>query len=169
MNPTLDQPGAAKPKYFTSWQGYSIPFQPYGPITFSETKTLAAFYQAYYGDLGRLARFVKYLIHRKPLSSLPLATHRIPGGLLFFPVFELKAVASCPDIAYESTEGLAAYFEGRVTPTGDVVALVNVTRECLFDDNYTYWPNGKLREKRTVNADGTQTVKKFDESGKPVQ
>jgi hypothetical protein len=138
------------------------------PITFAQTKSLDAYCEAYYGEGGRLARFVKRLVRRKPLGNLPLEKKRPPGRLIFFPICELKKISSCEDISYESTEGKDAYFEGRVGPSGVVVALVKVTRELFFDDNWDYWPNGKPRERRLKNWDGSGGTTKFDEKGEPA-
>jgi len=168
MNSKSEQSSNRKTQYCKDWTGYSIPKVPKGMITFAETKSLAAFCEVHYGELGRVARFVKYIIHRQPLGSFPMGRTRPPGSLIFFPVCELNAVSKCQDISYESTEGKNSYFEGVTGPSGDVAALVKVTRELFFDDNYNYWPNGELRELHQIKSDGSDRTTEFDEKGEPA-
>jgi hypothetical protein len=169
MNSKSEQNTNIKPQYFKDWISYSIPEKPDGPLPFVETKSLDSFCMAYFGELGRLARFVKYLVRRHPLGNLPLGKTRPPGSLIFFPVCELKEIPSTQDISYASTEGKDSYFEGRVGLVGDAVALVKVTRELFFDDNWAYWPNGKPRERHLINGHSTAKTTKYDQKGEPIR
>ena len=55
--------GVAKvggPFYYKGWKTYYLPYRPKNEISFSETKKLTAYYEAFYTDEGKIQKFTKY-------------------------------------------------------------------------------------------------------------
>lgn len=161
-------------QYFKSWESYQIPMRPTGPVEYRETEPLDSFYLATYDGEGRLARFIKYLVSREDAGERPLPDARPPEAAVYFealPAAETLDEEPAPgrEVSYEETEGAAAFFKGRVTAGGRTARLQRVGRRVFFTDEYLYWPDGKLKERKMTKEDGTVVSSSYDESGREVR
>jgi hypothetical protein len=160
-------------QYYKSWVSYQIPMRPADPIGFEQTELLPSFYLAYFDRSNHLKRFVKYLTHQTSIGTRELPEKKNPNTILYFEALP-KGTASDAfelgrEVLYPATEGHPVYFVGVVDKEGDHVDLRLVRREIFFDDSYSYWPNGELKERILTKKDGTTVKTRFDEHGKELR
>src|SRR5262249_45865621 len=56
-------------RFYQSFDGYKVPPKPIGPVAFSQTERLTAFFIARHDDQERLAWFAKVLVERKGITE----------------------------------------------------------------------------------------------------
>lgn len=160
----------ARTQYFRSWASYRIPYQPTDPVAYADAEEAVALYAGAYDELGRLTRFTKYLRSAVPLAGV--ATLDAPAvGTRAYNRAERRpdgTLMAGEAISYRETESLRSFVrrslrQGETAPT---VELVTVT--VAFEDVYEYWPNGRLKVRRSRTADGRERVVTYDPSGREL-
>lgn len=163
---TMEQPKSSV-KYFKSFAGYSIPFEPEHDVAYTSTENLSAFYSGTYEE-GKLIKFVKYLLQREITIPFTLTSREHPGTFIYFQAVDDLAQDDPvlgKRIRYQETEGLDLYFAGEVDDSGTGGVAYLFYKQPFFVDQYRYWPNGNLRERTLKRADGTVDSQKFDTNG----
>ena len=162
---------AAKPHYFKTWANYQIPFQPSGPISFSETASLRVFYAAEYDQDGHLIRFTKF-------SRITNATSLTISGQKPAPLVTIYLTVALDNdennkpgtlIEYDETEGLSEYFMGTYNADKVAYTLSYIRVVMVFDDQYEYRNDGTLLRRSMKKADGSERIVEFDEHGREME
>jgi hypothetical protein len=162
----------SRTQYYKTWASYKIPMQPVDPITYEQTEPLSSYYLGYFDNRQRLAKFVKYLVERKPAGVQELPRTETPHTVIYFeaiPGEKSSQVNRGKEIPYTNTEQSPVYFKGVVDGTGKFVELEQVTRRVFFSDEYWYWENGKLKERALTKQDGTVVKSEFDKDGRQLR
>ena len=156
-----------KKQYYKSWASYDIPMHPTGPIEYVATESLKSFYLAEYDSVGNLIRFTKFLREEKGKTHIPLSSPRLAGASICFCAIPEDKGRYKPGavIEYRATEGADAYFQGIVTRSGDGADSVLVRTSIFFDDEYSYWANGKLKTRLMHKRDGNVIRSSYNEAG----
>ena len=164
---TSGKPGE---QYFKSWASYHIPRRPVDPITYSATEPLESFYLAIYDASGKLAKFTKYLREMDPAGRLSVeAKHPARKAIYFQAVPDAHGnLRPGNELPYSETTGLSVYFKGITDSTGKSVELELVHVAIFFSDEYSYWPNGKLKDYVSRGEDGMVIRRSYDSSGKEL-
>jgi len=172
MNSVAHTKEQLRRQYFKSWASYPIPMRPVDPIDFKETESLNAFYLAYYDDSSRLVRFVKYLVDREEIEEKRLNNSLSANAFHYF-----EAVPSRDNeykwapgraIEYCQVESLGRYIKATVSHSGAFAHLVLIVHHIVFTDDYSYWPNGKLRARVQTKQDGTTIRSSYNEAGNEI-
>ena len=159
-------------QYYKSWASYQIPMRPVDPIDFAQTEPLTSFYLATFDQSNRLKRFVKYLVERKSVGIRHLQGRSAPNSVVYFAALPSSAASEVDmgkALVYQDTAGCSVYFRGVVDSTGDQADLQMVRRSIFFTDEYSYWPNGQLKERVMTKKDGTVVKTRFDEHGTVIK
>lgn len=167
---SIAESGKQREQYFRSWASYHIPMRPVEPISYAETEPMETYYLAIYNNSGDLVRFTKYLRERGAAGRVSLAAKRSPRSMIY-----LEATADASghfgagkELSYLQTKGVPAYFKGIVDDTGLSADIEFVRQIVFFTDQYSYWPNKKLKERVMHGDDGTVIRSFFDQSGTEI-
>lgn len=157
-------------KYYTSWTSYQVPLRPEKPIEYAQSEPMTSFYLAHYSSTGELIRFTKYLkvTSIKPCDNL--AEVSAINDSWYAHVIRLDSGQLSPGtrIEYRETEHLDAYFRVSIEQGSTSMQLSLVQVKVVFEDEYSYWPNGKLKLRKMKREDGVVVTTSFDPSGKVI-
>lgn len=157
-------------RFFRSFAAYNIPQRPQGEIEFEQTKDLASYCAAKFDSDGRLALFCKIIVQRLGHGFQQLASPHEPGSILFFAgvlgAGQSPAIDQPTD--YAGTKEQDVYYRGCVDADGLLVRWERLSRKEQFSEQYSYWPNGKLKERVVRREDGRVSQRSCDTAGRPV-
>ena len=155
------------PQYFRSWASYEIPMRPTGPVKYIETEALSSYYVGAHDASGRLKRFIKLWRRTEPAGHADIGAVSPVSGPVYFLAIHIKEdeYRRGDRIEYAKTENAPVYFKGTLIQGGHDLVLELVHVIAFFDDQYEYWPNGKLRARVLRKQDGETQRTTFDESG----
>ena len=145
--------------------------RPVDPIDYGATESLNSFYLGCYGEDGRLARFVKYLVEREDFGEHRFQEKETPNTTVYFEAVPANASEFTvgKSIDYSGTKGQRSYFKGRVDNSGNRAHIERINRNIFFTDEYTYWPNGELKERVMTKEDGTVVRSRYDQTGREIE
>lgn len=157
-------------QYFKSWSSYHIPMRPVKPIMYNDTEQLVSYYLAFYDDENNLVKFIKYLRKSQSAGSIALVQMRKPKATLYFEAVTNTENHLSPgkELNFSSTENPSVYYRGVVDEEGRSVNLELIQKTVFFTDEYSYWPNKKLKERAMQKKDGSIIHSSYGESGKEL-
>jgi hypothetical protein len=157
-------------QYFKSWNSYQIPLKPSGPIGYEETESLTSYYLGWFGNDNELLKFTKFLKQSESVGFDSLDSISQVQGIMYYRAKKsLEGVFIREQrIEYVQTEGISNYFKGTIEQNKNVIKLELIRINSMFDE-YSYWPNGKLKSRRMSKENGDIMYYSYDEEGKEIK
>lgn len=158
-------------QYYKSRVSYQIPIRLVDPIDYEQTESLRSFYLAEWTKSGQLAYVIKYITDSEPAKSLYIIEPKPPGASLYFEATPSRRTQANPgkEINYLETEGQNLYFKAKVDESGHRIGFDKVRRKIFFKDEYSYWPDGSLKDRILSREDGSISKYHFNQAGQLVE